>query len=275
MQGKHSLTIENVNACLEICRQEGFEDIEAANLAMLAMPHFWQLDFEAVDKINERLLPLAKKQKAARAEAVSLIGVSILSRERMAPKEAELAAFQSHAIFGRLRARPMQAAAYYWAIRARRLQSDKSLDDLVSQARDLIEGSGNAAFNPQVRVLLALAEANRNGVDAAMDKAEEKLADIQNPTRAMWSYDDIIEEALLHGDFPRAARLANGMLERLPEKLPWADVLAEMSQLLVSAPKANPELDAMDARLLELGWTTKAWVFSQARKFTEGPAAQS
>jgi class 3 adenylate cyclase len=273
MQGRHSLTIKNVNDCLEICREEGLEDVEAANLAILAMPYFWALDFEAVERIHRRSMSLAKKLKAARAEGVAYIGATILARERMEAEKAELAAFQSHAIFGRLRSRPLQASALYWAMRARRLRPEKSLADLAEQAREMIAGANDGAFNPQIRVVLILAEEEKEGLEAVLNKAEEALEKIHNPTRAMWSYDDIIEVALLRGDFSRAARLAKDLLPKLPEKMPWADVLAELTQVLAAAEKegasARPKLDAMDKKLSELGWSTKSWVFSQARQRIE------
>ncbi|HEX5080013.1 MAG TPA: AAA family ATPase, partial [Geminicoccaceae bacterium] len=224
-RGRMLTAAERFDACVALCREQGFGRIEVANRPMAAIARIYAL----------KLADAAAGAQAA-IEASTRVGHKrslVIARHTAffcAFVRADHAAADDHATHAlelarQLGARRFESEALHFLGASRYAQGRQAEGlDLMRQGLAISRETGMAFMGPWLLGDLALATDDPNERRAALAEGERLLAAGSLSHNHLWFYPAAIETSLEYGEWREAERHA-GALEAYtrPEPLPWAD----------------------------------------------------
>ncbi len=256
VQGHMRRAYEAFRRCVDICRTQGFRDIEAANFSMVAHTHHYLNELQATLSDGLAAIELASSIGHHRAEIIAHFGVcNVLS------DMAEMAGAAGHVertfdLVRRLGARRFEAECLYHQANMENARGHRS------EAQTLLEQAVAISYETEVTFLgpwilggLALAAVDLSVRLDAMDKGEALLQSGCVGHNHLWFYRNAIEAALEIEDWDRAERYA-GALQAYTrdDPLPWADYYVTWGRQLAAHGRGSggpPVRDALEQLRVE------------------------
>jgi eukaryotic-like serine/threonine-protein kinase len=271
MRGRMVSAHEYFHGCVELCRQHGYGDIEAANLAMRGMTRYYQNDLASGLQDSLDAVATAERFGDRRAEILARNGCVAwilfeMGQFGRARRELEISLDRAHQIG----VRRFEPNAYTFLSKVaihegRRREAVAMAEASVAVCREL---AMMTFAGPMALAALALATDDPHLRQRAVD---EGLAILRAGTLShnyLYFYRDAIDLALAAGDADAALRHAQGLEDYTrPEPLAWCGFFVERARALADHLRGRGEparLQRVLAQAREVGLHTAARALERA-----------
>ena len=258
-QRGHMRTAEdNFRRCIALCRENGFDEIEAANLNMLANTRAYLLQTGQSAHDYGEAIELTGRLGQQRPHVIGLMGCHAkleLGDWAGALENIEKAL----TVIERIGARRFEAwcLAFKARILAHQGQRAEALR-LAEHGVAICRETGFTFAGPLLLGILSLLCGDAEKRQAAFDEAEAVLTAGCVSHNYFWFYRDAIEASLNAGEWAEAERLADALEQYTrAEPLPWSDFYVGWARALAAWGRGERERESELRRLLALAEETR------------------
>jgi class 3 adenylate cyclase/tetratricopeptide (TPR) repeat protein len=258
IRGRMRTACEHFRRCVEISRNHGFADIEAANLHMVGWSRIYMLELREAVADGLAAAHTAAAHKLYRAE---MLGRNLASF--LLPDLGDLAGARAHLepaleLTRKLGSRSFESESLAFLARLLVLEGERQeARRIAEEAKALVRRFRvDRFFGPFVFGVAALAANGSADREGDWAEAEAMLAVGCISHNYFWFYRDAVEAALQAGDWTNAERFCRALAEYTREEpLPWSDFYVARGRALaaVGAGRADDRAFATLARLAAEG----------------------
>ena len=253
-QRGHMRTAQNYfQRCIDLCRENGFEEIEAANLNMLANTRAYLLQTEQSGRDYAEAVELTERLGQRRPHVIGLMGC--FTKLNLGDGAGALDDIdKALAIVERIGAHRFEAwcLAFKARILAREGKRAEALR-LAERAIAICRETGITFAGPLSLGIFALLCGDADKRQAAFDEAEAVLAGGCVSHNYFWFYRDAIEASLNAAEWAEAERFADALEEYTrAEPIEWSDFYIGWARALAAWGRGARDSEAELRRLLAL-----------------------
>jgi tetratricopeptide (TPR) repeat protein len=252
-RGHMRTAAENFGRCVALCRENGFDEIEAANLNMLAKSRAYLLQAMEAARDFEESVELMERLGLRRPLVISLMGGDV--KLDLDDLTGALASFDKGlAVIERIGARRFEpwCLAFKGKVLARQGQKAEELK-LAERGIATCRETGFTFLDPLSLGNFALLCDDAEKRQAAFDEAQAVLAGGCVSYNHFWFYRDAMEASLNAGEWADAMRFADA-LEKFTsaEPLEWSDYYIAWARALADWGRGERSSETELRRLLAL-----------------------
>jgi tetratricopeptide (TPR) repeat protein len=266
LRGRMRSARQHFSACIELCRQHGFEAIEVANQLMLGWTRYLQNELQAgLDECldSARRAPGLGQHRTALPALIGCASQILMEMGELG--RAEQAIARGRRLAKELGARRFedQALAHLGKLAALRGRWPEARD-LSERGAAGLRQSGFAFAGPWALAYVAMSTADEERRRQALAEAEAGLRAGAVSHNYLFFYREAMDVALDVGDLDLVERYATALEDYTrPEPLPWSDFFIARARALVALAR-NPSDPAAVERVRRLRDEARALGFRTA-----------
>ncbi|GAB4531271.1 MAG: hypothetical protein Tsb0020_47610 [Haliangiales bacterium] len=249
MRGRLISAYEHYDGCIQLCRQFGFERIEAANLAMRGIMYWFQNDLDAAIRDGLAAVEMAQACGHLRAELNARSGcLGVVMIEMGHLDEASQQLTYTREMARELGARSFEATALLFLGRVCQLQGrDAKAELLVGDSLEIFRQIGLPYLGPTTFGLLALVTDRPALRQRALAEAERLLRSGSGSHNYLYFYRYAIDLSLEHGDLGRVDHYADAFEDYMrAQPVPWSRFFVARARALARYARGHRDAHSQD-----------------------------
>jgi predicted ATPase/class 3 adenylate cyclase len=252
LQGRMIAAYENYNRCIEVCRANGFGEIEVANLPMRGWGHYYQNELRAGVEDCLAGADSAAADEKYRAEMLARSAACIFLWEMGDFEASRRQCDQASELVRRLGARNFEPFTLLTKALLLRTADARSSVRCARAAVDICHETGTAFVGPWALGVLAVVCGDERESERALEAGEELLSSKCVAHCHLWFYRHAMDASLEWGSWERAAHFASSLERYIArEPLPCCEFFVSRTRAL-AAQARDPSDPAARAAIEEL-----------------------